>query len=163
MATIDLRGDLLKQLGALLEGGQAHAGFEEAVRELPMHLQGVVPAGLPYSSWQIVEHLRNAQRDILDFSDNAGGTYRPLDWPRQYWPADAAPPDERAWETCVQAIRDDRATFLKLLLEGDLVTPFAWGDGQNLLREALLISDHNAYHVGELVVIRRLLGAGPPQ
>lgn len=164
MADDTLRPELLKQLEALLEGGQAHAGFDAAVKSMPFPLQGVVPEHLPYSAWQILEHLRIAQRDILDFSTNAdGGGYKHLEWPAAYWPTQPAPPDESAWSACVAAIVADRERFESLLHDGDLVTPFPWGDGQNLLREALLIADHAAYHVGELIVVRRLLGAWPAQ
>ncbi len=157
-----LRAELLKQVDALLGGGQAHAGFDAAVASMPLQLQGVVPAGLPYSAWQILEHLRIAQRDILEFSTNANGAgYKAVEWPAAYWPTSAAPPDGAAWERVVAAIVADRSNFVELLQAGDLAAPFAWGDGQNLLREALLIADHNAYHVGELIVIRRLLGAWP--
>ena len=164
MADDTLRPELLKQLTALLEGGQAHAGFTKAVERLPFDVQGVVPDHLPYSAWQILEHLRLAQRDILDFSTNANGRgYKHLEWPAAYWPTEPAPLDEQAWDACVTAIVADREQFLSLLNDGNLIAPFPWGDGQNLLREALLIADHAAYHVGELIVLRRLLGAWPPQ
>ncbi len=164
MAEEMLRPELLKQVKALLEGGQAHAGFSKAVGAMPYELQGVVPAHLPYSAWQILEHLRIAQRDILEFSTNAEGAgYKYSEWPAAYWPADPAPPDERSWDACVFAIVEDRKRFVALLEDGELTATFAWGDGQNLLREALLIADHAAYHVGELIVLRRLLQAWPPQ
>lgn len=163
MAGTTLEHELKAQLKALLDGGQAHAKLDDAVSDVPYTLQGKVPAGLPYSPWQLLEHIRIAQRDILDFSDNADGSYRPMKWPDDYWPRDAAPPDEGAWEKSVAAMREDRAAFEKLLKERDLVEPFSWGDGQNLLREALLIADHEAYHTGELIVARRLLGAWKPK
>ncbi len=153
---------LRKELRALLEGGQAHATFDDAVSGFPEPLRGVVPDGLPYSAWQILEHIRIAQRDILEFSSNTDGSYKELKWPDAYWPKAAKPPSRGAWEQSITQIRDDRSAFEKLLADaGDaaLVTPFAWGEGQTLLREALLIADHAAYHVGELIVIRRLLGA----
>ena len=163
MASTSLEQELRTQLKALLDGGQAHARLDDAVTGLTYELQGKVPAGLPYSPWQLLEHIRIAQRDILDFSDNTDGTYKPMKWPEDYWPKDAAPPDEPAWEKSVAAMREDRAAFEKLLKERDLVEPFPWGDGQNLLREALLIADHEAYHTGELIVARRLLGAWKPK
>src|SRR5579875_1921154 len=151
---------VVEQVLALLEGGQAHATLEDAVADFPLELRGVVPERLPYSAWQIVEHLRIAQRDILDFSDPPAGGYQYLQWPEAYWPKSAKPPSAGAWEEAVAAIEADRRSFEALLTrpDADLYAPFAWGEGQNLLREALLIADHNAYHVGELVVLRRLLG-----
>ncbi|MDQ2925892.1 MAG: DinB family protein [Acidobacteriota bacterium] len=153
---------LRRELIALLDGGQAHATFDEAVKDFPVKLRGTVPEGLPYSGWQIVEHLRIAQRDILDFSNNSEGNYKSLKWPDDYWPKAAAPPSEKAWDDSLKQIRADRKVFDKLLQDADdaeLVKSFEWGDGQTVLREALLIADHNAYHTGELVVVRRLLGA----
>lgn len=152
--------ELLKQIKALLDGGQAHAGFDTAVRDFPKELRGVVPDKLPYSAWQLVEHMRITQRDILNFSAPPTGGYHPLQWPAAYWPKSAEPPTEQAWEQALAAIEADRSQFDALLdkPEADLFKAFRWGDGQNLLREALLIADHTAYHVGELVVLRRLLG-----
>ena len=150
-----------QELKQLLDGGQAHATFEDAVNGLPAKLRGVVPEGLPYSAWQIVEHIRMAQRDILDFSRNTDGSYRPMKWPDDYWPKEAEPSNAAAWTEALRQIEDDRKEFEKLLAATDddgLVTPFPWGDGQTLLREALLIADHAAYHTGELIVVRRLLG-----
>jgi hypothetical protein len=153
--------ELRTQLAALLDGGQAHATFEDAVKDFPVELRGVVPEGLPYSAWQIVEHIRIAQKDILDFSAPPTGGYHAMKWPEAYWPKDAAPASAEAWERSVAAVQEDREKFKKLILKpgADLAKPFLWGTGQNLLREAMLIADHNAYHVGELIVLRRLLGA----
>ena len=160
--TRSLGAELRKQLEVLFEGGEAHTSFDDAVKDLPVKLRGVVPDKLPYSAWQLLEHLRIAQRDILDFSSNADGSYKPLQWPQDYWPKDPEPPSEASWGDCIRQIKEDRARFLKILHSVDnpnLIEPFAWGDGQNLLREAFLIADHQAYHVGELIVLRRLLGA----
>lgn len=152
--------ELRKQLVALLDGGQAHVTFADAVKDFPVELRGVVPKGLPYSAWQIVEHIRIAQRDILDFSAPPTGGYQPMEWPAAYWPKEMAPVSA-AWERSVAAVKADCEKFKALITKpgADLAKPFQWGTGQNLLREALLIADHNAYHVGELVVVRRLLGA----
>jgi DinB superfamily len=161
-AEAELGQALRKQLQALLDGGQAHATFDEAVKDFPARLRGVVPEGLPYSGWQILEHIRLAQRDILEFSRNADGRYKEKKWPEEYWPKAAEPPSAEAWEHSIAQIREDRKAFEKLLKSADdveLVAPFAWGDGQNLLRQALLLADHDAYHLGELVVVRRLVGA----
>jgi hypothetical protein len=154
--------ELRKQLFALIDGGQAHATFDEAVKGFPPKFQGMVPDGLPYSGWQILEHLRIAQRDILDFSRNQDGSYKPMKWPDDYWPKNAEPSSPAAWNKTVVQIREDRKAFEQLLREAgdeELVAAFSWADsGQSLLREAFLIADHSAYHVGELVVLRRLLG-----
>ena len=153
--------ELRKQLIALLDGGQAHATFEDATTGFPVELRGVVPDGLPYSAWQIVEHIRIAQRDILDFSAPPTGGYQPMEWPAAYWPKAASPASPEAWDRSVAAVEADLKKFKALILKpgADLARPFLWGTGQNLLRETLLIADHNAYHVGELIVLRRLLGA----
>ena len=132
------------------------------VKGFPKELRGVRPERTPYSGWQLLEHLRIAQRDILDFCTNCDGAgYKGLAWPEEYWPAESAPPNEGAWEDSVAAVRADRGRLEEILTsaESDLVTPFLWGDGQNLMREALLVADHTAYHLGEMVLLRRLLGA----
>ena len=151
---------LVVQLLALLRGGQAHADLDAAVADFPAEKYGLRPEALPYSAWQILEHLRMTQRDILNFSAPPTGGYQPMLWPDDYWPREAEPPSVRAWDETVAAIRADREKFEALLTrpQVDLYKPFQWGQGQNLLREALLIADHNAYHLGELIVIRRLLG-----
>ncbi|SEF74924.1 DinB superfamily protein [Bryocella elongata] len=157
-----LGSSLRKELAALLDGGLAHASFAQAVKDFPVELRGTVPQGLPYSAWQIVEHIRVAQKDMLEYSDNADGSYKPMKWPADYWPKDAAPTSDTAWDETIAAIYADRKTFDDLLdsaSDDELVTPFPWGTGQTLLREALQIADHNAYHVGELIVVRRMLGA----
>jgi hypothetical protein len=161
MARVSEGDELRKQLAALLDGGQAHAKFEDAAANLPLELRGVVPDGLPYSAWQIVEHIRITQRDILNFSAPPTGGYHGLKWPEEYWPKDAAPATSDAWDRSIAAIAVDREKFKELIArpEADLTKPFLWGTGQNLLREALLIADHTAYHTGELIVLRRLLGA----
>jgi hypothetical protein len=157
----DEHQDLRKQLLALLEGGQAHVTFDEAVKGFPVELRGTVPVKLPYSAWQLLEHLRITQRDILNFSAPPTGGYHPITWPDDYWPKSAEPPSPQAWDNSVAAIRGDLEHFEALIKkpESDLFKPFRWGDGQNLLREALLVADHTAYHLGEFVVLRRLLGA----
>jgi hypothetical protein len=155
--------ELRKQLLALLKGGQAHAGFDAVVNDFPSELRGKVPAPLPYSAWQLLEHMRITQRDILNFSAPPTGGYHPLQWPGEYWPKSPEPPTPNDWERTIASIRSDRKQFEELLLkkDADLFKAFRWGNGQNLLREALLIADHAAYHLGELIVIRRLLGTWP--
>jgi hypothetical protein len=155
--------ELRKQLVALLEGGNAHVRLEDAVKDLPAPLRGKVPKGLPYSAWQLLEHLRIAQDDILCFSTNYDGSYQSPPWPEGYWPASPAPPDAKAWDRSLRQIRSDRKRFAELISDpkSDLFKPFPWGEGQNLLREALLIADHAAYHLGQIVLVRRLLKAWP--
>jgi hypothetical protein len=157
----DAQKELRKQLIALLRGGQAHTSFDEAVKDFPAELRGTVPPNLPYSAWQLLEHIRIAQRDILNFSAPPTGGYHPIAWPDAYWPKSPQPPTPHAWDQSVASIRTDLDHFEALIQnpDADLYKPFRWGEGQNLLREALLIADHNAYHLGELVVLRRLLGA----
>ena len=152
--------ELRVQLAALLDGGQAHAKLEDAVKDFPVKLRSVVPEGLPYSAWQLLEHIRIAQKDILEFSAPPTGGYQEKPWPDAYWPKSAEPPTEDAWDRSLAEIEADRKKFRALIEKpgADLARPFRWGNGQNLLREALLIADHNAYHVGELVMLRRLLG-----
>jgi hypothetical protein len=152
---------LLKELLALLTGGQAHVKFDDAVNDFPADLRGKRPHDLPYSAWQLLDHMRITQRDILDFSAPPTGGYQPLEWPAGYWNKSPEPPSPHAWDECIASIRSDRKKFEALLNKPDvdLYKPFRWGDGQNLLREALLIADHDAYHLGEIVILRRLLGA----
>jgi len=146
---------------ALLDGGQAHAKFDDAIADFPEALRGVVPEKLPYSAWQILEHIRIAQYDILNFSAPPTGGYHGLKWPEEYWPKEAKPKSAAAWDKSIEEIHHDLEKFKALIAkpEADLAKPFLWGTGQNLLREALLIADHTSYHVGELIVLRRLLGA----
>ena len=151
---------LREQLIALLRGGQAHVTLDDAIADFPEDLRGVVPKDLEHSAWQILEHIRIAQRDILDFSAPPTGGYQPLAWPDDYWPKSPVLPGPRAWEQSIAAIRKDQQAFESLIEKpsADLYKPFRWGEGQNLLREALLIADHNAYHLGEFIALRRLLG-----
>ena len=146
----------------LLRGGGAHANFEQGIADLPAELRGVRPQGAAHSAWEVLEHLRVAQWDILEFSRNAG--HVSPDWPDNYWPKEQAPPDDRAWDRSVEAFRQDLKAMQELVDDSgtDLYARIPWGDGQTILREALLVADHNAYHLGELVLLRRLLGAWPP-
>lgn len=154
---------LITQLLALLRGGQAHATFDAATKDFPVEARATVPANLPYSAWQILDHLRFTQRDILDFSAPPTGGYHGHQWPDAYWPKSPEPPTPHSWDQTVAAIRADAEKFEALLTKpnADLFRPFTWGNGQNLLREALLIADHNAYHLGELIILRRLLNIWP--
>jgi hypothetical protein len=147
------------QLAKALDWGEAHADFDKAVHGFPVRLRGRKVRGLPYTAWQLLEHLRIAQHDILDFSTNPD--YVAIKWPDDYWPKAAAPPNARAWNTSVAAFRRDRAALQKLAADPrvSLSKRIPHGQGQTVLRELLLILDHNAYHVAELIVLRRLLGA----
>lgn len=160
-STTDEQAPLRKQLIDLLNGGQAHTTFDDAIENFPANLRGVVPQNLPYSPWQLLEHLRIAQRDILNFSAPPTGGYHPMRWPQDYWPQTPEPPTAHAWDQSIATIHSDLKHFIALIENpnSDLYKTFRWGDGQNLLREALLIADHNAYHIGELIVLRRILGA----
>ena len=151
---------LRQQLAALLEGGQAHATFDQAIENFPPEHYATVPDNLPYSAWQLLEHIRFTQRDILDFSAPPTGGYQHHEWPKAYWPDSPIPPYPGSWGNTVAAIHSDLKTFQILIADPktDLYKPFRWGQGQNLLREALLIADHNAYHLGEIILLRRLLG-----
>ena len=146
---------IITELEKLLRGGGAHVGFNEAMANIPEHLLGERPHQLPYSIWQLTEHIRIAQADMLDFCRNAH--YQALNWPDDYWPKEPAPKDKSAFEDSVKAINADLDEFIELLDKGDLYTPIPHGDGQTLLREALQIADHTAYHLAEIVVLRRLL------
>jgi hypothetical protein len=154
----DNRKFIVEELVALIEKGNAHASFEDAVAGVSMDLIGVVPDRLPYGIWHMAEHLRIAQRDILEFCQ--GPDYQPMNWPDDYWPETGKDVSKEQWEATLAGFREDRQKFIDLLKDEsrDLYAPFAHGDGQTLFREALLIADHNAYHVGEIIVIRRLLG-----
>ena len=150
---------LREHLVKLLEGGQAHVTFEAAVKGLPAALRGKRPKGAEHSPWEILEHMRIAQWDILEFSRDAKHVSPP--WPDGYWPKTKTPPNAQAWNKCMRAFHADLEAMRKLVAaeSTDLYAPMAHGDGQTILREALLIADHNAYHMGELVLVRRLLAA----
>jgi uncharacterized damage-inducible protein DinB len=150
---------LREQLAALLGWRDAHAELETAVSGLPPALRGRAPGGLPYSPWQLVEHLRRAQHDILDFCRNP--EYEEMTWPDDYWPAASEPPSPEAWDEALEGFCRDREALRALALDptADLFAPIPHGSGQTLLRELLLVADHNAYHVGQLIAVRRLLGA----
>jgi hypothetical protein len=150
---------LRKQLVDLLRGGNAHVDFEKAIAGLPAKLRGARVASLPYSAWGLLEHLRLAQWDILEFVRNP--KHVSPKWPEGYWPKDDAPADSAAWDASVAAFRHDLNALQALVKNPatNLSAPIPHGDGQTILREALLAADHNAYHLGEMVALRRLLGA----
>ena len=149
---------LREHLVKLLSWEDAHVGFDAAVADLPTGLRGSAPAGLPYSPWQLVEHLRITQHDILDFCRNPG--YREMAWPDDYWPRSASPPSPAAWNASIEQFRRDRSGLEALARDPaiDLEARIPHGTGQTYFRGLLLAADHAAYHIGELVVVRRLLG-----
>ncbi len=152
---------LRKQLAKILDWEDAHVHFDKAVAGIAPAVRGVTPSGLPYSAWQLLEHLRLTQRDILEFCRNPA--YVEQSWPDDYWPSSAAPPSERAWDESIAAYREDREALKKIAADPktDLFKRIPHGAGQTYLRELLLVADHNSYHVGQLIVIRRALGIWP--
>jgi uncharacterized damage-inducible protein DinB len=152
------------QLARSLDWGEAHADFDQAIAGLAPELRGRRVKGLPHSAWEILEHLRIAQHDILDFARNPG--YEEIKWPDDYWPPSPEPPSAKAWDQSIAAFRRDRDEVKKLATDPsiDLAAKIPHGDKatQTYARAVLLVIDHNAYHLAELVVLRRLLGAWPP-
>ncbi len=150
--------ELREHLVELLRGGQAHVSFDDAVNGFPLELIGIRPDGSPHSAWELLEHMRIALDDIVRFSQS--GDHKSPPWPKGYWPSFPEPKDQQEWHNSVRAIRESMTAFEALLRDPgqDLFRKFPWGEGQTLLREALLIADHNAYHLGQLVFVRRLLG-----
>ena len=143
----------------LLDGGGAHAKFDEVIAGIPPKLLGQKPSGLPHSLWMLLEHLRTAQWDILEFSRNA--KHASPKWPEGYWPPTEAPPRAADWNASVKKVRHDLKAMQALVKDPktDLFAKISWGDGQTVLREALLLADHNAYHLGQMLDVRRLLRA----
>jgi hypothetical protein len=148
-------------IARLLDWEDAHAGFDKVVGGLPRKLRGQVPPGLPYSPWQLLEHIRLTQQDILEFCLNPD--YEERNWPDDYWPKNPSPSSATAWDESVARFREDRETLKQLALNPsvDLLKVVPAGENQTYLRELLLVADHTAYHLGELVVVRRALGAWP--
>ena len=149
--------ELRKQLVSLLNGGQAHLDFASAVQHFPIAKAASKPGAAPHSGWQLLEHLRITQRDILEFS--SGIDYHRLKWPDEYWPKSDAPPDAHAWEESVKAFEADLEAMKKLAADPatDLYKPLPHGDGQMLLREILLVADHNSHHLGQLIFLKKML------
>jgi len=143
----------------VLRGGGAHLDFDAVIKNFPEELRGKKVRGSPYTAWQLLEHMRIAQWDILEFSRNPD--HVSPKWPEGYWPKTAAPPTSAAWNASVKGVKRDLKTMQNLVADRsvDLYSRIPHGDGQTILREALLIADHNAYHIGQLLLVRRLLGA----
>lgn len=150
---------LRQHLLYLLRSRDAHLDFDQVIAGWPVKLRGSRPSGMPHTAWQLLEHLRIAQWDILEFSRNSKHVSPPF--PEGLWPATDAPPDKNAWERSIKAFRRDLKAIAKLVAAPStgLLAPIAHGEGQTILREALLVADHNAYHLGQLLMLRRLLGA----
>jgi hypothetical protein len=161
--TPDPHKALREHLLDLLRRGGAHLDFDKAVADIPSNLRGRTVPPVPHSPWRLLEHMRIAQWDILEFSRNPKHVSPP--WPDGYWPRGDAPPDERAWNLAVDAFRTDLEAMCALVVDPatDLFAKIPHGDGQTVLREALLVADHNAYHLGQLVLVRRLLGCWPEE
>jgi hypothetical protein len=147
-----------EHISRLLAWTEAHAGFDAAVAGIPATARGRKPQGLPYSPWQLLEHIRRTQHDILDFCRNPD--YKELKWPDDYWPDSDGPASAAAWDESIARILEDRAALQQLVTDPavDLTAVIPHGTGQTYLREFLLVADHSAYHVGELIIVRRLLG-----
>jgi hypothetical protein len=156
-------GDGRAELAAGLAGKGAHVDFETAIRNFPPGLRGIKPDKAPHTAWQLLEHMRIAQADILDLCVNP--KYKELRWPDDYWPEDAAPPDEAAWEHSIAGYRRDLKAMQDLVADtaSDLHARIPHGEGQTLFREALLVIDHNSYHLGQFVFVRQSLGIWPPK
>lgn len=149
---------LRDRLLELLKGGSAHTTFDAAMGDWPVQLAGVKVANFPHTAWMLLEHLRIAQWDILEFSRNRSHKSPP--WPEGYWPESETPSSEKAWTAAMSAFKKDLEAFKKLVADPktDLYAKILWGDGQTVLREVLLVADHNAYHLGQLVMLRKCLG-----
>ena len=150
---------LRKHLLELLDGGYAHASFDQVIEGFPARLRGEIPQGLAHSAWMLLEHMRIAQWDILDFSRNPN--YKALKWPADYWPKNPVPADALAWEKSIERFHNDLEAMKKIVSDPktDLFAKILWGEGQTIAREAMLIADHNSHHLGQLIDLRRLLGA----
>jgi uncharacterized damage-inducible protein DinB len=153
---------LRQQLALFIDFGEAHVTAEAAMANLDPALQGQRPEGLPHSPWELLEHIRLTQHDILDFCVNP--KYEEMKWPDDYWPPSPAPPNAEAWDKRVASFRKDRDAFRKLATDTkiDLFAKIPHGEGQTYLRELLLAQDHLSYHTGQLVLVRQALGAWPP-
>jgi hypothetical protein len=159
----DTTAALREHLLYLLRGGGAHLDFEKAVADLPTELRGAKPPGQPHTPWRLLEHLRICEWDILEFSRNP--RHKSPEFDAGYWPKGEAPPDDGAWDRSVAGFRADLKAMQDLVADPatDLFARIPHGEGQTILREALLVADHNAYHLGQLVLVRRLLGAWPEE
>jgi DinB superfamily len=154
MKTLD---PVRQHISDLLIKAEAHISLREALKDFPIKLRGSKPEGGPHTPWQLLEHIRIAQRDILEFSRSA--KHKSPKWPDEYWPKTEAPPSATAWDKSVKQVLADLEAMNKLIADpkGDLTARIPHGEGQTLLREALLVADHSSYHLGQLVMLRRIL------
>ena len=152
---------LRKHLVELLKGGSAHISFADGLQDFPVDKRGAFASGLPHTGWQLLEHARIAQWDILEFSRNP--KHVSPEFSEGYWPKTPLPGDAGAWNRSVKAFQRDLQAMIALVSDPrcDLHAPLPWGDGQTLLREALVLADHNAYHLGQIVDLRRALKIWP--
>lgn len=150
-----------KELISALTEDNAHAGFEAAVKDFPEKLRGERPSGLPHSAYQLVEHLRLAQWDIVEYALNP--KHKSPEFPEGYWPKSPEPPDAKAWDKAVEGFRADREKLVVALKKADVLAPIAHAKNQSLAAKTILVIDHNAYHIGQLILLRRLLKAWPEE
>jgi len=152
---------LRQQLDRYLDSSEAHASIDAVLAKLAPELRGKRPAGVEHSPWELLEHIRITQHDILDFCRNP--KYKELEWPKDYWPKSAAPPNSGSWDASTKSYHDDLAALRALAADPsiDLFARIPHGDGQTYLRELLLVADHTSHHVGQLILVRQLLGAWP--
>lgn len=148
---------LIEELTKLLLGGNAHVSLQDALKGLDPKLRGIKPENMPYSVWQLVEHIRIAQWDMLQFSKDAD--HKSPKWPDDYWPKEIAPQSDDMWNGSIKQINSDLDEFIELMEHSDIYHVLQHGEGQTILREALQIADHNAYHIAEIIAIRRILNA----
>lgn len=157
------REALSEHLIRLLDWEDAHASFDAVLSGWRIELRGVKPAGCAHTAWQLLEHLRICQWDILEFSRDPN--HVSPDFPAGYWPDDEGPPGDAAWDGSIARFRNDLDAMKRLVMDPavDLFAPIPHGQGQTVLREALLLADHNSHHLGQLIMLRRLLGDWPPR
>jgi hypothetical protein len=148
-----------KELVSQLTEEQAHASFDAAVKDLPADLRGARPNDLPHSAWQLIEHLRIAQWDIIEYALNP--KHKSPDFPDGYWPKSPEPPDGKAWDKSIAAFRGDRKKLVAALEKADILTPIPHANNQSLASKTILLLDHNGYHLGQLILLRRLLNIWP--
>lgn len=159
---VEMNDKILREhLRKLLAGHEAHIDWASALKTFPKELRGKKPSGAPHSAWELLEHTRIAQWDILEFSRNP--EHISPDWPSGYWPPQSSPPSAAAWDGRIKSLQRDLASMVKLVMspKTDLTARIPHGSGQTILREALLMADHNSYHLGQFVLLRRMLGSWP--